>query len=311
MAKDVERFRAAERRLWASVGVSPTERRVQLRSGESVRVQEVGEGPLILFVHGASNGGASWASLIARLDGLHCVALDRPGCGLSDPVRGGAGLGALDAVEVFADSLIRDVLDALGMPSANVVATSYGGYFAFRGAAAHPDRVDRIVEFSWPVGAPMAKVPFPMRVSSVPGLGAAMARIPPTRGSIRMLLRQIGLKHALETGRFTDEMLDWFHSLLRDTDSLRNELRSTPRVITPIGGMNERLLLPPSLVASIRAPVQFVWGADDPNGGEDVAKAFAAQFQNAGLEVLEGAGHAPWIDYPKEAAALTRAFVMN
>ena len=75
-------------------------------------VQEVGEGPPILFVHGASNGGASRASLIARLEGFHCVALDRPGCGVSDSVGGGDGLGEIDAVESFAGSLLRDVLDA-------------------------------------------------------------------------------------------------------------------------------------------------------------------------------------------------------
>ena len=65
----------------------------------------------------------------------------------------------IEAVESYSDSLLRDVLDALELPSAHVVATSYGGYFAFRGAAAHPGRVDRIVEFSWPMGAPMHKVP--------------------------------------------------------------------------------------------------------------------------------------------------------
>ena len=46
------------------------------------------------------------------LEGFHCVALDRPGCGVSDSVGGGAGLGEIDAVESFAGSLLRDVLDA-------------------------------------------------------------------------------------------------------------------------------------------------------------------------------------------------------
>jgi len=66
-----QRFRAAELRLWESVGVTPSERRVRLdRYGTTVRIQEVGEGPTVLFVHGGSNAGASWAPLIARLDGI-------------------------------------------------------------------------------------------------------------------------------------------------------------------------------------------------------------------------------------------------
>ena len=80
MAKDVGRFREAERRLWESVGVAPTERFVELPTlGARVRVLEHGEGPTALFVHGAAGGGPTWAELVARLDGVRCVLLDRPG----------------------------------------------------------------------------------------------------------------------------------------------------------------------------------------------------------------------------------------
>ena len=154
MVKSLERFREAERRLWQAAGLSPQERRVRLRSGETVRIQEVGEGDPVLFVHGAANAGTSWLHLMAALEGFRCIALDRPGCGLSEPIAAGP-LRDMNAVEAYADTLVRDVLDALDLPRAHVVATSYGGYFAFRGAAAHPDRIRRVVEFSWPMGAPM------------------------------------------------------------------------------------------------------------------------------------------------------------
>lgn len=81
------RFRDAERRLWALVGAAPTERRVRLdRLAVTVRVQELSEGPAIVFVHGTTSTGASWAPLVARLHGFRCVILDRSGCGLSDPL---------------------------------------------------------------------------------------------------------------------------------------------------------------------------------------------------------------------------------
>jgi pimeloyl-ACP methyl ester carboxylesterase len=159
------------------------------------------------------------------------------------------------------------------------------------------------------MGAPMEKVPFSMRIAAVPGLGRLMARVPPTRGAVRMILRQIGLKAALENGRFTDEMLEWFLVMLRHTNTMRNEGRSSPRVITPIRGMNRRMLLPDSLLARLPMPVQLIWGGDDPNGGEEVARAFAARIPNAALEMLPDAGHAPWIDEPETTADLTRAFL--
>jgi pimeloyl-ACP methyl ester carboxylesterase len=302
---DEARFRPAEQRLWDSVGVAPSERRVHLaRADVTVRIQEVGEGPTVLFVHGASNAGASWAPLIARLAGYHCVMLDRPGSGLSDPLP--SPLFEVPELEAYADSLIPDVLDAIEVDRAHVVATSYGGWFALRAAAAAPARFDRIVELGWTIGAPIAQVPAVMRFASVPFVGWAMARIPPSAPAVRMTLRQIGLGQALDSGRFTPEMFDWFLALLRDTATLRNELRATPRVILPLGGLNEQVLLSDRLLASIEAPIRFLWGEDDPNGGGAVARRFVARIPTAELEVMPGVGHAPWIDDPDHAAAFTR-----
>ena len=308
MGIDEDHLRKTEQRLWDSVGVVPTERRLHLaRHSCAVRVQEVGEGPAVLFVHGASNGGSSWASLVARLDGFRCILLDRPGCGLSDPLT--ARLRGIDDIERYADTMIPDVLDALELASAHVIATSYGGYFALRAAAAHPERVERLVEFSWTIGARMSKVPMVMRLGSAPMIGWIMARIPPNERAVRMMLRQIGLGQALASGRFTQESLDWFVALLRDTHTMRNDIKASPRFFSPIRGLNERVLLPASLLASIRSPAFFLWGEADPNGGADVARAFVEQIPHAQLELMPGMGHAPWMDDPDHAARVTDTFL--
>ena len=113
------RYRAAERQLWSSLGIAPRERRVRLpQIGTEVRVQELGTGRPVLFVHGASTCGTSWADLAVRLPDMHCLLLDRPGTGLSDPldppIRGVADLVAMG------DTLVSDVLDGLGFPSADL-----------------------------------------------------------------------------------------------------------------------------------------------------------------------------------------------
>ena len=81
------------------------------RLGTAVRVQEVGVGPAVLFVHGGAASGANWAPLVAELDGYRCVLLDRPGCGLSEPTS--ADLTRLDRFGRFAGDLVTDVLDGL------------------------------------------------------------------------------------------------------------------------------------------------------------------------------------------------------
>ena len=307
MATNEARYREAERRLWASVGVAPTERRLPLEHlGLSVRVQEVGDGPTVLFVHGATNSGSSWADLVKDLDGFRCVLLDRPGCGLSDPVpRPFTDVAALQA---FADVLIPDVLDALGAARASVVATSFGSWFSLRAAAAHPDRIDRMVLFSYPLGAPMPHAPMVMRLATLPVLAGLTASIPPTERAVRMLLRQIGLRDALASGKFSRVHVDTFLALLRDTDTMRNEVRAGPRVFTVRDGLHPEMLHTPALLAQVAAPTSFLWGREDPMGGEAVARPFVAQLPNAELEMISG-GHAVWIDQPERAAALTTEFL--
>ena len=133
-----------EARYWAAVGVTPAEERVELPvSAVQVRVQTTGTGPAVLFVHGGSTSGTGWAPLAARLPGFQCLLLDRPGCGLSDPLP--RPKRSMAEFEPFADGLVVEVLDACGIDRAHVVATSFGSYFALRAAAAHPTRIDRLV----------------------------------------------------------------------------------------------------------------------------------------------------------------------
>lgn len=309
MVRQVERYREAERRLWDHIGVTPVERWVTLPSGGQVRVQEVGEGPPLVLLHGGSIAGTSWATLAGALEGIRCVLVDRPGCGLSDPIVGGP-LQDLRSVEAYADRLLGELLDALGLEAAAVGATSYGGFFAFRGAAAAPERVTRLVEYSWLVGAPSEAAPLTARMAAVPGMQAAMTRLPMTRGMVKRALRQFGLGRAMDSGVFDDHMLDWAHALLRHTDTLANDVRSSPKVFTPIRGQNLDLLLTDDLLARVTIPVLFLWGEDDPNGGAAVAREFAPRLPNSELAVIPEAEHAPWLDDLDTCVASTRSFLL-
>ena len=145
---NADRYREVEQRMWASIGLDPIERVVTLeRLGTTARILEVGEGSPILFVHGVSASGASWAPLVAHLNGFRCLLLDRPGCGLSAPLA--VDLSDLDRFGAVAGELVSDVLDGLDVPKAHVVATSLGGHFALRSAAANPDRVHRRLAAGW------------------------------------------------------------------------------------------------------------------------------------------------------------------
>ncbi len=286
-------YRAAEQRLWRSLGVDPVERWIHLaRNDVDVRIQELGTGHPALFLHGANTSGASWGSLAARLTGSRCLVLDRPGTGLSKPLA--RRIDACSLTEI-ADTLVADILDALELPTAHLVATSLGGYVALRAAAASPDRVDRMVQFSWPVGAPVPHLPWALRAMSVPGLSRLAAAMPANERSVRMLFRRLGHGDKLEDGRITQADLDCYLAMLRHTDTMRNEIGPSRAVVSPIHGL-DRLLLTDETLRRVVCPTLFIWGGRDVFADAETARAFVARIPNAELDLMPEASHSPWLD---------------
>lgn len=307
MATSETAYRAEEQRLWASVGATPTERFLKLeRTGATVRCLTVGSGEPVVFIHGGSNAGSSWVDLAPRLANRQCILLDRPGCGLSPRLP--APLTDAAALARFGDDFLADVFDALGLPTADVIGTSFGGYFALRGVAAIPERVRHLVLFGYSIGIEMQYLPPMMRMSVIPGVGRMTARMAPPKVAIKPMLRQIGLKGALASGRFDQARIDWFRSLLVNTDTMLNELRDLPKLMTPIKGMSPALRHTDENLARITSPTLLLWGRDDPMGDESVAVAFASRFPAAKLEMVDG-GHAVWIDDPDGIAARIGSFL--
>ncbi len=304
---NIDHYRSAERALWEAVGSQPTEQTLSLdRTRTTIRVQTVGQGTPVVFIHGASNAGTSWASLAARMPDFRCVLVDRPGCGLS--ARLDRSLLDMAALDSYADDFTADVLDAIEEPKAHVIGTSFGGYFALRAAAAHPERIDRLVTLSWSFGAPTISTPWFMRLLMQRPMRRLSTRIRPTEWMARAMLKQIGLRHAVESGRFGPVEMSWFLALLRDTDTMSNEIDSMPPIVT-LRGFNDDTLLSPDVLSRVVAPSLFLWGTDDPMGGEEIARTFVSNLPNAELEMMPGAGHAPWMDDPDHVAARATKFL--
>ena len=299
-------YRAAEQRLWRVIGADPTERSIHLQRNDiDVRVQEVGAGPAILFIHGANSSGASWARLAASLTGFRCLILDRPGTGLSQPLERRIDPSSLPEI---ADTLVVDVLDALDLPAAHVVATSLGGYIALRTAAAWPERIDRMVQFSWPVGAPIKNLPWVLRAMAIPGLGRLATLMPANERSVRMLFRRMGHAAKLKDGRLSQADIDCYLALLRDTDTVRNEIAPARALISPIHGL-DRIQLTDPLLARVSCPTLFIWGGRDLFGGAQTARELVARIPDAELELMPEAGHSPWLDDLDHCAGAVTEFL--
>jgi pimeloyl-ACP methyl ester carboxylesterase len=105
-----------------------------------------GSGPAVLFVHGIPTSGRLWDPLIERLaPRFTCIAVDLPGFGDSPPPR------AADREPVHLAEELEALRAELAIPRWHVVGHDAGAAIAVHYAAAHADRVARLVLMSAPV----------------------------------------------------------------------------------------------------------------------------------------------------------------
>lgn len=292
----------AEQAYLASEGVSAESRVIDLkRLGSTARVLIAGDGPPVLFVPGVMTTGATLAKLVGRLGDYRCIMVERPGTGLT-PVLA-TPPHTLEAQQQFSDSFLVDIMDGLGLDRSHVVCTSMGGWATFRGASAHPDRFLSITALAFQVGARLGKLPWSMRM---PLIKALLPRsIKANRKLVRASLKTAGMKTTVNAGGFSDEMLDYMAAMMRYTETFRNETLCSPRVVTPRGIVVDAEHSA-ELLAKVTAPVHLFWGTDDFFGDVESAERFASMLPNVELQMVEGAGHAIWLDEPDLALAAVR-----
>ena len=117
---------------------------ITLRSGVKLRVAESGEraNPTVLLLHGWGASLYMWRAWFAPLAaaGKHVMALDLPGHGLSDKPDDAQHYGIAPLVEV-----VREVIEAEGLSSVDVVAQSMAGTIALELVLSGEARVGRLV----------------------------------------------------------------------------------------------------------------------------------------------------------------------
>jgi pimeloyl-ACP methyl ester carboxylesterase len=102
--------------------------------GVGIAYERVGEGPPLVFVHGAGDDSRIWQPQLAGLaDEFTVVAWDEPGAGRSSDLLEGFGLAG------FADGLAR-LIETLGLGPAHVAGLSWGGTVVLELYRRHPAR---------------------------------------------------------------------------------------------------------------------------------------------------------------------------
>jgi pimeloyl-ACP methyl ester carboxylesterase len=256
-------------------------------NGVNLAVEEQGEGPAVLFVHGYPLDRTIWRDQVGALEGFRCIAVDLRGMGQSDAPDLGYSM------PIYAADLAA-LLDVLGVDDVVLCGLSMGGYVALEFLRQWRARVRGLVLMDSRADADAPEV------RRARDAAAATAR---ERGA----------------GAIADAMLP--KMLAPATLSRRPDVAERVRALmssTPVAGivgalaaMRDREESVSLLSTLAGVPTLVVVGEADILTPPDQARAMAEAIPGGRLALIPGAGHLPPMEQPEATTASLREFLSS
>ena len=244
------------------------------------RVLEAGHGPQTLILMAGTGGHLEAYSRNLAAFGEHyrVVAFDYPGHGYT--TLADSNLEMVDYIE----HLVA-LMDALGIEKAHLNGESLGGWIAVKFAAAHPDRVGKLV-----LNTPGGTMSTPEVMERIRSLSQAAAD-DPTPERVRARLDWL----MADNSRVTDELVEirrGIYSRPGFSDSMRHILCLQDPEIRLRNRISDEEF------AAVPHGALVVWTSDDPSGPAGAGIEMASKIANGRFELITDAGHWPqWEQY--------------
>jgi pimeloyl-ACP methyl ester carboxylesterase len=249
--------------------------------------REAGEGPVLLLLHGIGSGARSWSAQLQGLsDTRRVIAWNAPGYDASTPLAEDA-----PPVQLYAEA-IKAFLDGLTIARCDVVGHSLGALMAARFACAFPACI---------------------RTLTLAGCAIGHARYDADERE-RLLKSRVGDVEELGVRGMAEKRGPRLVSA-EASDAMRREVVETMASVNPGGyAQASRMLSQGDMLGDLEIlsgdiSLQFIYGSVDVITPPKVNLQAAAVRPHAPVHVIEGAGHALYLERPAEFNALVRAFV--
>ena len=253
--------------------------------GARLHVRDTGprQAPAVVLLHGFGSSLQTWDAWAGDLERDHrVIRYDLPGFGLTgrDPAR--------DYTDERGISILLGLLDRLGVMRASVVGNSMGGRIAWRFAAAHPERLDKLVLIS-PDGFASQGVPYGS-AQHVPLMMRALPYVLPS-----FLLRASLAPAYADPTMMTEALYTRYRDMML-APGVRQAI---------VDRMGQQVLLDPApLLRTIAAPTLLIWGEKDAMIPFANSADYLATLPHARLRALPGVGHLPQEEAPGTVAIL-------
>ena len=244
-------------------------------SGLEIAYERVGEGPPLVFAHGAASDARLWRPQLAALaDEFTVVAWDEPGAGRSSDLPAQFGLAD------YAGCLAA-LIEALALGPAHVAGISWGGTVVQELYRHHPELVATLVLVDTYAGWKGSLPPEEVR-----------ARVTGTYRALAVPAEEFDPARALP-GWFAGDPPAEFMPLLEEmaADVRPESMRTALRVMSEA---DQRDLLP-----RISVPTLLIWGELDARSPLSVARQFEQAIPDTKLVVIPDAGHVSNLEQPE------------
>lgn len=229
----------------------------------------------IVLLHGTSSSLHTWEGWVAGLrQQRRVITFDLPGFGLTGPASD-----ADYSIEAHVRHVVA-VLDHLDVRHCVLGGNSLGGAIAWALAAAHPDRVDRLIlvdAAGYPV--PSTSVPIGFRLARNPVLAPLMNSILP-RSMVESSVRNV-FGHP---ERVTPELVDRYFAM---TVRAGNRQALIQRMAQPRWGADIAAL------KTLRQPTLILWGGQDRLIPPAAGERFDADIPDSRMVMFDDLGHVP------------------
>ncbi len=243
--------------------------------------------PAVILLHGFAASLHTWEAWARELERDHrVVRYDMPGFGLTGADPSG------DYTDARAEAVLLALMDRLGVARASLVGHSMGGRIAWRFAALHPERVDRLVLVS-PDGFASPELGYG-ETPHVPLLMRALPYVLPES----MLRASLAPAYA-NPAMLTDALLARYRAMML-APGVRRAI---------VARMGQQVLEDPvPLLGRVRAPTLLLWGEQDRMIPFANSADYLHALPHASLAALPGTGHIPQEETPA-SVGLVRAFL--
>jgi pimeloyl-ACP methyl ester carboxylesterase len=280
---------------WRSPDLGPA-RTLDLGGGRRLRVHVKGEGPPIVFAHGALVNANLWRKVVPRLEGHTRVTLDLPLGSHLEPMPKDADL----TPPALAD-LIADSLNLLELTDVTLVGNDTGGALSQLVATRRPERIGALVLTSCDAfdNFPPRFFRIVLAPARIPGM------IPVGFGALRLRpLRRLPIAYGwLSNAPSERDAEDSYVLPVLTRGPIRRDVRKLLNGLDPTYTLDAAAKL-----ASWNRPTLIAWSEQDRFFPREHAERLAKLIPGARLEWIEGARTFSPEDAPERLAGLIGDF---